>query len=351
MKKLKITQEISDKLVTFSFLLSCIIVIRHGTTVHYNDFLGIESDLKGICGAIEKYIFGGISTICIPTFFIISGFLFYRNVEKYADLTLKIKSRIKSLLIPYIIWNVLGYLYFAFIMNIPFVRNRMNSEPVVWSLRSFGKNMLNPILPLWFVKDLIILTLFSGVILFIINKKYRLFLALCIMLLIMFYIPVSKHHIVYSTFFFTLGGGIKHLFDGRERGYNLLIKKWNVYITFCGFVVVSAGVCYDYIYRRLPMAFHNILLVIGGLFLWHLLDTINIQKKSYMGKSFFIYCSHSFLITVFKKMMAMITCNDWLLLIGSFLMEVITIIIIVITANTLEIKFPKVFGLITGGRN
>lgn len=47
--------------------------------------------------------------LCVPFFFVISGFLFFINVEK---LTFKVvigkwKSRITSLVIPYILWNTL----------------------------------------------------------------------------------------------------------------------------------------------------------------------------------------------------------------------------------------------------
>ncbi len=43
---------------------------------------------------------------CVPAFFAISGFLFFRNVEKFSFEVYrnKIRSRIKTLLIPYLLW-------------------------------------------------------------------------------------------------------------------------------------------------------------------------------------------------------------------------------------------------------
>ena len=47
--------------------------------------------------------------VAMPTFFVISGYLFFANVTDWNTKTYlgKLRRRVKTLLIPYIIWNVL----------------------------------------------------------------------------------------------------------------------------------------------------------------------------------------------------------------------------------------------------
>ena len=82
----------------------------------------------------------------MPMFFFISGYLFFVNVEKWDWQTYqqKIKRRIKTLLIPYIIWNLLMA-----------VKLRTFSPSIFWE----PANM-----PLWFLRDLIVVSLLTPII-------------------------------------------------------------------------------------------------------------------------------------------------------------------------------------------
>ena len=53
--------------------------------------------------------------ICVPSFFMISGFLFFRNIAPdcrpgvlFSFYKKKLKSRVRSLVLPYIIWNAIA---------------------------------------------------------------------------------------------------------------------------------------------------------------------------------------------------------------------------------------------------
>ena len=48
--------------------------------------------------------------VCVPLFFFISGFLFFYNSDFTKETYLaKLKKRIKTLLVPYLIWNFVGF--------------------------------------------------------------------------------------------------------------------------------------------------------------------------------------------------------------------------------------------------
>jgi fucose 4-O-acetylase-like acetyltransferase len=56
------------------------------------------------CSSFFSQVFGRIS---VPLFFFMSGFLFFLNVDKFNGYSYakKLKSRAKTLLIPYLFWN------------------------------------------------------------------------------------------------------------------------------------------------------------------------------------------------------------------------------------------------------
>lgn len=84
--------------------------------------------------------------VVVPAFFVMSGYLFFANVEKFTKEVYwqKIKRRIKTLLIPYIIWNLL-------------MAVKQNSLEV--------NSFWTPVnMPLWFLRDLIIVSLLTPII-------------------------------------------------------------------------------------------------------------------------------------------------------------------------------------------
>jgi fucose 4-O-acetylase-like acetyltransferase len=99
--------------------------------------------------------------VAMPTFFVMSGYLFFANVEKFNKeiYQQKLWRRIKTLLIPYIIWNLL-----------------MAAKLKVFSLSIFWTpaNM-----PLWFLRDLMIVSLLTPIIYIGVRKLgYWLFVLL-----------------------------------------------------------------------------------------------------------------------------------------------------------------------------
>ena len=84
--------------------------------------------------------------VAMPTFFVMSGYLFFVNVTQWNAQTYwqEIKRRIKTLLIPYIIWNL-------FLV----VKIQTFNLSIFWE----PANM-----PLWFLRDLIIVSLLTPII-------------------------------------------------------------------------------------------------------------------------------------------------------------------------------------------
>lgn len=85
-----------------------------------NDLYELINNLKFplSCIVVVIHCFGTPlwSIFAVPTFFVISGFLFFRNCEGCGNVSYyknKWHNRLYSLIIPYIIWNILWVLYLA----------------------------------------------------------------------------------------------------------------------------------------------------------------------------------------------------------------------------------------------
>ena len=72
----------------------------------------------GIYNVIGILLSHVLTHIAVPTFFFISGFLFFVNFMEWSwdGYKKKMKSRVKTLLIPYMLWNAIPFLILVLAM-------------------------------------------------------------------------------------------------------------------------------------------------------------------------------------------------------------------------------------------
>lgn len=125
--------------------------------------------------------------LAMPTFFVMSGYLFFANVEQFNKeiYWMKIRRRVKTLLIPYIIWNLLMA-----------VKLKTFHLSIFWE----PANM-----PLWFLRDLMIVSILTPIMYIGVRKlNYWIFI-----LLLPIYLTginaIQPGQNPYAICFFTLG--------------------------------------------------------------------------------------------------------------------------------------------------
>lgn len=180
------------------------------------------------------FVFGFITfiiTSAVPLFFLISGFLFFQKVREW-DLSLyseKLCKRVRTLLVPYVSWTLieilfvlLGFLY-GILANgeswsgiVEWYHSQGGLIHLFWDCREFGANrvdwlgfsapMCMPInMPLWFLRDLMVVVIFTPILYWMGRKAPK------ISLLVLFVCYVSKVWIHLpgfspeATFYFFLG--------------------------------------------------------------------------------------------------------------------------------------------------
>lgn len=145
--------------------------------------------------------------VAMPVFFIMSGYLFFANVDKWdvAIYKKKIMRRIKTLLIPYLIWNLLMAVKLkTFGMSMLWAYWDPAGRQVDW----FGHEQLMTApanMPLWFLRDLMVVSLLTPIIYILVRKLgYWLMAVLTLLYLsgVCAFIPGLS---AYAVYFFTFG--------------------------------------------------------------------------------------------------------------------------------------------------
>lgn len=117
--------------------------------------------------------------------------------------------------------------------------------------------------------------------------------------------------------------------------------------------ILCAGICLifePWLNNNLLHAIWALCLIMG---IWFSMDvlTYSAQPKWWIGQAFFIYCAHSFLLEALEKLWLMIGGRTvFAAAIDYFLMPVIVIVILCITAAILDKYCRGIYSLLTGGR-
>jgi surface polysaccharide O-acyltransferase-like enzyme len=115
-----------------------------------------------------------VAQVFVPLFFVISGYLFFRNVPEDPSsgwFWAKLRSRFMSLFIPFLIANCIAFvIYYATMQFFPSMISGFLGDRWKDPLFVLWEGPIN--LSLWFIRELIVVTILSPVI-FLIVKHLR----------------------------------------------------------------------------------------------------------------------------------------------------------------------------------
>ena len=153
-----------------SFILSLMVVWVHSENVDL--FLG-EIGRESLVYRLEFFFAQTLGQIAVPGFFMISAYLFYRNFQ-FSKTVSKWKSRCKSLLLPYVLWNILYYLGYVVVTRLSFVKKIIGKEPVAFGLKELFQAVAyykyNPVF--WYLFQLLLLVVLAPFLYWIICRKW-----------------------------------------------------------------------------------------------------------------------------------------------------------------------------------
>lgn len=249
----------------------------------------------------------------VPCFFIISGFLFFANINNFTFgvYRSKLNKRVQSLVIPYFLWITLllliniglslmanGYMesnyssaldytpldyLFAYISGAPIHEGTSHWYCL---LTGYGGPLL---FPFWFLRNLIICVILTPVI-YAIIKKSRVWSGLLLMTVL-----VSSAYWTFlgcyldSLLWFAIGAwlSIQKINVSRLQGKNNIILAY--------FTALIAGLIFD-----LPVILHPIITLMGVTAIF--IIALNLANRGFkmppllIESTFFIYAFHFFIV-------------------------------------------------------
>lgn len=346
---MKVSTYYSQKISVLSFLSILMVVYIHSYYVEAEEYQWSRW---------LQLIVSGLTSIAVPLFYTISGFFFFIGVERIEDCLPRIKKRVNSILIPYLIWNIVFVGWYYCLSLIPSTMPYVNSQIlhyIDWKnpLDTLNFLFLKPVgFQLWFLRDLILFIAVSPLVYITISRLKWWSLVLT-------YIMtgwITRFWIDYFIF-----GGVIGLYYNLEstRIINRKIVYWSIVI-FITFVI--ANVIFDS-NMNFPKSIMNyishISVAFGVIAIWGLYDLVidtipqkiipSIVKLS--GYSFFIYLFHEPVFNIIKKVMLIVFGKTESSLIICYMINpVIMCMLAIIIAKFIEQSMPMIYKTLVGGR-
>lgn len=340
---------VSNKITNINFILTVLVVIIHCDCMVY-------ANNNSVFFQGSNWINEFVSTICnvaVPSFFAISSFLFFRNFDnsKYKE---KIKSRFKSLVIPYLFWSIVFLIYTIIILNIPSIAE-MNND----NIKPVGNNLFSIILnniiidsydgPLWYVRFLIVFAILSPLFYLVIKKlKRKNLILISIFFIVNILFNISYSNIFYWIPLYYLSAYLAINYHDKLLKFDVNILKYKK-IFYIGFLIFAIFITFfkeiyilNYFYR-----------MISPLIIYLICSSPSFEREpcKFAKYSFLIYCTHYAINVVIKRIIIIILGNNPLfILILRLITCTITVIVISLIANFIKKIFPKFYNIITGSR-
>lgn len=346
-------------LLRFPLIVGVVFIHAYSTTVGLaGGEIGV-SQPNFFADFVRNFISQGIARVAVPLFFLMSGYLFFAGFEwSKKNYVAKLKSRIKTLLIPFLFWNIATLLVIALAQVIPATKiffsgnNQLITTSSVFDYFNaiIGFTRYPVAYQFWFIRDLIILVLLTP----LINVVIR-FVPLPFLSLILFYwlmggwpasAPSSEALLFFSAGAY-LGSAKKSLFCFDKFGLVVV----GLYLT----VVVVDTISINQLFNPYLHKFGVVLGVFGALFSTKLVaqnDKLKLLFVRLSGVSFFVYAVHEPLLTIVRKIFYKILLpeSSFTILFLYFLVPTITITFAVATYRGLARVAPRFISIVTGGR-
>uniref|UniRef100_UPI002148A76F acyltransferase family protein n=1 Tax=Endozoicomonas sp. ONNA2 TaxID=2828741 RepID=UPI002148A76F len=169
-------QQISRKIYIIKFIAILMVVYIHS----YGFF-----ELEGVDGWLSYWLAQVFSRIGVPVFFVISGYLSCHSLEKK---NFRVRRKVLKLTKIFFIWNSIAlilYLLGSFYVQPSPINNYANMDTIELLCAFFGIGRSPINYPLWFLRDLILLTILSPIFFRIYVSYYHFFIFVVSVLLIL----------------------------------------------------------------------------------------------------------------------------------------------------------------------
>lgn len=310
-----------------------------------------------------------IARVAVPLFFFISGYLFFYKQQGFTFQLYKskIKKRVKTLFIPYLAWNIIGIiLIFTSQLLMPdFLADKKSLLTYRWYeyiLLFYDTTLIDvneighfPVCnQLWFIRDLMIVTLFSPIIYYCVKRLKLVFilaLGVCwftdLWPMITGFSSVSFLFFSFGAFFSIMKLGFVEIF--RRKAFRFVPI---LYVLLVGMLIAidKSTPAYYEVYQKFGIITGIISAIILVSFLF---ERNSIKTNDFLSKSsFFVYAFHSMPLVVITKCAFKLLgpSTEMELLILYFLCPIITILVGLLIYRLMVKHLSGIASVLTGNR-
>lgn len=294
-------QRLSDIIKWLRFPLILFIIMLHSYSVLRLD--GIHESYFKVLYPYSLWL----GETGVPCFFFISGYLFFLSKKTNFQ---KISTRIHTLLKPYLLWNLLLLLLYLIAYTAGYPLD-INGRSIVeyefidyvrlfWDRGSFDNGNFVPLLcPLWYIRNLLIMSILSPLFYYIIKYLRELFL---LFIAIWWMTTYNNAFIPQTILFFCLGAYFSIL---NRNPLESIIKNKSLFITL--FVLFAAGDIITHVAISTPvnLQIHRLALIcnIPALFLLANYCVLHGYSNELLPNSaFIVFCVHYPIVVILRKL-------------------------------------------------
>ena len=333
------------------FCVVCVVYLHAGIPFTAEDLISCHN---GFYDTLRILISHGFCRVAIPVFFTISGYLFFKGLQDWntAVWKLKLKRRISTLLIPYILWTVISVLFTFVTLKHP----SLSAGKHLFSINAFWDTGtgLPQNYPLWFIRNLMLLNILAPVFYFYIKHTQILGLSILFLLFFFNWWPHWPGFEAVGFFFYSFGAFLS------ISGNNLadICKKYRwiaaiISLPLLMIMVLSYGnrpSLWDHSHRLFPLI--GTIAVIGcAAFLY---EKRRIRYNEFLSDSaFFIFAAHGTIALpiIQSCLRRLISSTESYALILKYLTAPLLTILLLLLCHKLFMQLlPKTTGILTGGR-
>ena len=293
----------------------------------------------------------------VPGFFFISGYLFFLSKKSYRQ---KLKARVHTLLIPYFLWNaiLLTQYFIAYFAGYP---QDINNKSIAayslidylrlfWDRGAYDDGNFVPLLcPFWYIRNLLIMSVFSPILYYVIRYARELFL---LIVAVWWMLTYHNAFIPQTILFFSLGAYFS-IFDINPLKFVSENKKWFI-ISFALFAIADIGMHTIY-GTAINLQAHRLALLFNIPILLLLADTCANKGYSHSllpNAAFIVFAVHYPIVVVLRKICAtkFSTASDATHIMLYFVCIIIATVASMLIYLILAKYFPKLKNLLSGNR-
>lgn len=324
-----------------------IVVLSHVNNI-YNDIIFFREVITIITKAV------------IPTFFIISGYFLLKGSNSFTlqIYKTKLKSRFKTLFIPYIFWNIFPILLpitlclitsllefnidkISSYLKEVLINDSFNPYKLFWDKVRDANGFYPVNFPMWYIRDLMVAILISPFP-FILIKYLKIYSLLILFTLLYLNLPFLN-----AIFFTSLGMFLSiNKVDFIELAHK---RRWIILPVFI--------VLFVWLYSDMSIhIIERIYLLIGPFALFSIISITPAKLFSFfygLSKySFFVYAIHATYIYRIDKIIFNITPNNTISHLMAYILVAITAYGMgIIGYSLLKTISPKTLSILSGNRN